>query len=76
MDYAFTYAETNPLETEADYPYVAKTSLFACKYDKTKGVVKVASYADVTPKSSDQLKAALNNGPVSVAIEADKAVFQ
>ncbi len=34
------------------------------------------SYSDVTSKSSDQLKAALNKGPVSVAIEADKAVFQ
>lgn len=34
------------------------------------------SYSDVTSKSPDQLKAALNKGPVSVAIEADKAVFQ
>lgn len=39
MDNAFKYVESNPLMTEADYPYVAKTSLFACKYDKTKGVV-------------------------------------
>jgi C1A family cysteine protease len=36
----------------------------------------VKSYSDVTSKSPDQLKAALNKGPVSVAIEADKAVFQ
>ena len=76
MDFAFRYAESHPLQTESDYPYQAKTSLFACNYDKSKGVVKVTTYSDVTSKSPDQLKAALNKGPVSVAIEADKAVFQ
>jgi len=39
MDFAFRYAESHPLQTENDYPYKAKTSLFACSYDKTKGVV-------------------------------------
>ena len=76
MDLAFRYAESNPLETEADYPYVAKTGLFACKYKKAEGKVQVKSYNDVTPRNPDQLKAALQHGPVSVAIEADKPVFQ
>jgi len=76
MDRAFKYAESHPLMTEADYPYKASTGLFACKYKKDKGVVAVKSYVDVTKESTDQLKAALNKGPVSVAIEADKAAFQ
>ena len=75
MDLAFKYAESYPLETEADYPYVAKTGIFACKYDKSKGVVKVTTYTDVTPRSSDALKAALQKQTVSVAIEADQPVF-
>jgi len=75
MDLAFKYAESYPLETEAEYPYTAKTGLFACKYDKSKGVVKVNTYNDVPKSSSAALKAALNNGPVSVAIQADQDVF-
>jgi len=39
--FAFLYAETYPLETEANYPYKASSSLFACKYDKSKGAVQV-----------------------------------
>jgi C1A family cysteine protease len=76
MDRAFGYAESHPLETEADYPYTAKTGLFACKYDKSKGVVDVTTYKDVAHNSPDQLKAALNKQPVSIAIEADQTVFQ
>ena len=70
-DRAFKYAESHPIETEEDYPYHASSGLFACKYNKSKGLVKVTDYADVTKDSSSQLKAALNNGPVSVAIQAD-----
>ena len=69
------YAESHPLMTEADYPYKASTGLFACKYKKDKGVAKVTTYKDVKKSSPSQLKAALNTGPVSIAIEADKPVF-
>jgi cathepsin L len=34
MDLAFQYTEKHHLETEAAYPYTAKTGLFACKYKK------------------------------------------
>jgi len=74
MDQAFAYIEEYPLETEGDYPY--KATAGHCSYDKTKAVGKVKKYTDVTPGSAEQLKAALNKGPVSVAIEADKTVFQ
>jgi len=77
MDRAFSYTKTHPLETEVDYPYVAKShGLFGCAYDKSKGVVSAETYTDVTPKNSTQLKAALMKGPTSIAIEADKTVFQ
>ena len=77
MDRAFSYSKSHPLETEADYPYTAKShGVFGCQYDKTKGVVGAQTYTDVTHGSASQLKAALNKGPVSVAIEADKTVFQ
>ena len=52
------------------------TPPYACKYKKAEGKVQVKSYNDVTPRNPDQLKAALQHGPVSVAIEADKPVFQ
>jgi C1A family cysteine protease len=77
MDYAFAYVEENPLMTEAEYPYTGHHSLFSkCKYEKSKGVGHVKGFKDVTSKNLDQMKAALALGPVSVAIEADKSVFQ
>jgi len=75
MDLAFQYAEGHSLESEADYPYHPNTGIFACKYDKSKGQVKVTTYTDVPKNSSEQLKAALQKQPVSVAIEADQPVF-
>jgi hypothetical protein len=79
MDYAFKYIETNPLMLEADYAYTAKDG--TCEYVKTKGVGKVKAYKDVPrdglfKKKGEQLKAALANGPISVAIEADQFAFQ
>lgn len=77
MDRAFSYTKTHPLETEADYPYTAKShGIFGCQFDKTKGKVAATSYTDVKHNDAAQLKAALNQQPVSVAIEADKMVFQ
>ena len=64
--------------TEADWPYKAQKELLGCylHYNKSKGMVSVTSYQNVTPNDPDQLKAALATGPVSIAIEADTAVFQ
>jgi len=75
MDNAFKYIESNPLETEGDYPYTARKG--NCDYDTSKGVGKVSGIKDVVEDHTGaQLKAGLANGPVSVAIEADKHVFQ
>jgi len=62
------------LETESDYPYKAFDQ--TCQASGAKGLVKVEAYHDVLPNSVQQLKAALDIGPVSVAIEADHASFQ
>ena len=73
MDNAFKYIESNPLQLESAYPYTGVDG--SCSYIKASGVGKVAGFTDVSPSAS-QLKAALNKGPVSVAIEADQFAFQ
>ena len=73
MDGAFKYASKTPIETEEDYPYIAKT-MQKCKYQGT-GVVILSGFTDVKQKSIRSLKVALMKGPVSVAIEADTGYF-
>ncbi|CDW75439.1 cathepsin l [Stylonychia lemnae] len=74
MYLAFDYATKSPLETEADYPYLAADE--KCSYIASKGVVRAANFQRVEANSAAQLKTAINQGPVSVAIEADQYVFQ
>merc|ERR1711990_233089 len=70
-------ADNHPLMRESEYPYTAHSSHFTkCKYDESKGVGHVKSHKDVPERNLSQMKAALQGGPVSVAIEADKSVFQ
>jgi KDEL-tailed cysteine endopeptidase len=71
---AVQYAAKNGLETEADYPYTAQDG--TCTYDKSKTTSVCGGYKFVTADSTDQLKSALVNQPVSVLIEADQDAFQ
>jgi len=71
---AVQYAGQNGLELESDYPYTAQDG--TCQFDASKATKVNAGYQFVTPKSTDQLKAALVNFPVSVLIEADQDTFQ
>ena len=73
MDGAFSYYESHLAMTEDDYPYAASFHT-SCSYDASMGVTGITSYYDVVEDPA-QLMAALNVGPVSVAIEADTAVF-
>jgi hypothetical protein len=74
MDYAFQYAASvGGLATGKDYPYTATDG--DCKSGLNREG-KITSFADVKVGSSDDLKAALNKQPVSVAIEADTFTFQ
>jgi len=74
MDNAFKYAKANKMETEADYPYQGRAG--TCAYSAAKGKMQLSGLTDVTANSGSQLQAAVAQQPVSVAIEADKAVFQ
>jgi len=71
---AVEYAAKNGLEVEDDYPYTARDG--NCDYDKSKAIKVASGYQFVTANSSDSLKAALVNNPVSVLIEADQNIFQ
>lgn len=74
MYLAFEYAQTNALETEDTYPYKAYDQ--DCKHDASNGKVKTSGFQRVPKGSVAQLKAAIAQGPVSVAIQADSEVFQ
>jgi len=71
---AVSYAASQGIELESDYPYTAKDG--RCAYDLSKINQINAGYEFVTANSSDSLKAALVKSPVSIAIEADQDVFQ
>merc|ERR1712125_145267 len=73
MDHAFAYAEKNALCTEGSYEYTATGG--TCKASScTTGIPKggVTGFKDVEKALMD----ALEQQPVSIAIEADKSVFQ
>jgi C1A family cysteine protease len=74
MDNAFTYAESNPLEIETDYPYRAVDD--QCTFKQEKGKVRVTAIKDVPANDLKEMKKALTIGPISVAIQADTRIFQ
>ena len=74
MGTAMTYIHSSPLESEGDYPYEAVDQ--TCSVVKSKEIVGDKAPFAVTPNSKSALMAAVAEGPVSVAIEADTMVFQ
>jgi len=74
MDDAFQYVEKYGIELESDYPYTAQDG--TCQYDASKVQFKITGFNDVPQKNNLQLKAAVAQQPVSVAIEADQLAFQ
>jgi C1A family cysteine protease len=74
MGLAFDYLKSNKLETESAYPYKAVDG--SCKYSSAKGKVGDKGHVNVKQNTKAQLMAAIAEGPVSVAIEADTTVFQ
>jgi C1A family cysteine protease len=71
---AIKYVAKNGIETEGDYPYTGNQG--TCKYDKSKAVTVAGGYKFVTANSTDHLKAALVDSPVSVLVEADQDAFR
>jgi len=75
MDQAFQYIiSNNGICTEASYPYTA-TGPNTCQTTCTSAAT-ISSFVDVTAGDENALMAAVNIGPVSVAIEADQQCFQ
>jgi len=77
MDNGFKYEETATICTESSYPYTAKNGICHTSGCSV-GIPEhgVTGYKDVTPDDEDALAEAVAQQPVSVAIEADKTVFQ
>jgi len=73
MDSAFQWVIKNKgIASEAAYPYTARDG--SCK--KVAAVAKITGFKDVPAGNEAELMKALQLGPVSVAVEADKSVFQ
>lgn len=75
MDNAFKYIAKNGLCTESAYPYTGKQSTCKSSSCSVSANSKIGSYKDVA-RNENSLGAAVDIGPVSVAIEADQAGFQ
>jgi cathepsin L len=74
MDYGFEYIIQNKgICSETAYPYRGVDG--SCKSSCT-AVATVSGYKDVPVGSSSGLMSAVNQGPVSIAIEADQMGFQ
>jgi len=76
MDYAFQFViENGGLCAEDAYPYSA-TGPNMCEVKQCEAAVKISSFKDIPDGDEKSLLAALAQGPVSVAIEADQESFQ
>ena len=76
-DYAFRYVKDNPLCTEEEYPYKGKSN--SCKLSDNfhcDTTFNITDYHDVTHKSSDSLREAIAQGPVSIGVCASSIVWQ
>lgn len=70
---AYNYYETHNAILESDYPYTSGGGQRGtCQYSGASATsVRVSGYDDVTPNDVDQMKAALMQQPLAIAIEAD-----
>ena len=76
MPYVFQYAVNNRgLDSEGDYQYTGLGSQCWAAAE-SRHVATIDGYKNVTVNSEAQLVAAVQLGPVAVAIEADQSAFQ
>jgi len=78
MDNAFEWIEQNGVAAESAYPYTSGTGTTGtCDASKkAKPAVTVTGFKNVPQGDESALKSAVAQGPVSIAIEADKSAFQ
>jgi len=76
MDQAFQYVIDNKgIDTEASYTYTA-TGPNSCKFKATDIGDTISSFQDITSGSESALLTAVNQQPISVAIDASNYSFQ
>ena len=73
---AYKWLKKNPTMRESDYPYVSGETKKGgkCHEDKSEGVTEVSSYKQVS-KNTDSIKAAIEIGPVNVAVSAGNDIW-
>jgi len=72
---AMAYVAKSGLETEAEYPYTGVNG--QCKYNEADAIkTGVTGAGFVTPKSPEDLMAAIVQQPVAIIVEADQDAFQ
>jgi len=76
MDYAFEFVQENGgICSEEEYQYVARRH-YECEEHSCTKYGKISGYTDVRSRSTSALEAAIDQQPVSIAIEADQGTFQ
>ena len=74
MEGAFQWYQTNKSELEDQYKYTGRNG--TCMESSYSGQFNSTGYKVITANSSSALMASIATGPTSIAIEADKMVFQ
>jgi C1A family cysteine protease len=74
MQTAFVWFKKNMSELETDYTYTGKDG--SCMESSYTGQFESTGYKNVSAENMDALMSAIEQQPVSIAIEADKSAFQ
>lgn len=74
MNFAFRYTESHQLCSEEEYQYLAIDD--SCNYKQCKQIIEISGFCNVERNNEQQLKMAVSQQPVSVAIQADSLSFQ
>eukprot|EP00347_Sterkiella_histriomuscorum_P018505 403345257 len=75
MTLAYQYLEGNQLlEFWSDYPYIGYTQ--RCKYNKNFGRIRLQGYVNVAKYDANELQKAVQQQPISIAIESDSIYIQ
>jgi len=76
IDESFTWLKSNPLPTDACYPYTAESGTSCLKKCPPVKGCKVTGFKDVAKGDEAAMMTAVNQQPLALAIEADQSGFQ
>lgn len=74
MTNAYKYLQTYKIMTRNSYPYTGSTG--SCKYNSAYGVMRVSNYKKIPANDPAAHLAAVQNGPIDVAISATSSTLQ